>query len=99
MPETHATVIAGAAEAVVSSLIVTRMRKATKFIGPNLVIKLTRQRVPSKRNRGETFVLTIGKPNFDERKFLKDCKKAGEPVPVKKVQLRDFPKRRKPAAR
>lgn len=95
--ETHATVIAGAAEAVVSSLIVTRMRKATKFIGPNMVIKLTRQRAPRKRQRGETFVLTIGKPNYEERKFLKDCKKVGEPVPVKKVQLRDFPKRRKAA--
>ena len=95
MSKTYMTRIAGAAEAVMSSLIVTRMRKATKFIGPNLVIKLTRQRRPNKRSHSESFILTVGKPNFEERKFLKSCKKAGEPVPVKKVQLRDFPKKRK----
>lgn len=86
------TRISGAAEAVVSALIVTGMRKATKFIGPNIVVKLTRQRRPDKRSRSASFVLTIGQPNYAERKFIKGCQRAGERLPVRKVQMRDFPK-------
>lgn len=88
--------ICNAAEAVVSSLIVmSDQRKAIKFLGPNLVVKLTRQRKTDRRARQHTFLLTIGKPNFDERKFVKDCKKAGEPFPVEKVQLQGHPVKRK----
>lgn len=87
--------ICNAAEAVVSSLIVMNdLRKAVKFIGPNLVVKLTSQRKYSKRERQRTFLLTIGKPNFAERKFVKECKKAGEPFPVEKVQLQGHPVKR-----
>lgn len=88
------TKISGAAEAVLSSLIITNNRRATKFLGPNLTVKLTRQRKESRSARQETFLLTVGRPNHAERKFIKDCKKAGEPVPVNKVQLRAFPKKR-----
>jgi hypothetical protein len=88
--------ICNAAEAVVSSLIVmSDQRKATKFLGPNLVVKLTSQRKYSKRERQRTFLLTIGKPNYAERKFVKECKKAGEPFPVEKVQLKAHPVPRK----
>lgn len=84
--------ISHAAEAVVSSLIVmNNLRKATKFLGPNLVVKLTRQRKHSKRDSHRTFLLTIGKPNFEERKFVKECKKVGEAFPVAKVQLKAHP--------
>lgn len=89
------TRISGAAEAVVSSLLVTRMRRATKFIGPNMVVKLTRQRKPGRGARGETFLLTVGRPNYAERRFVKLCRKAGESFPVRKVVLQDFPKKRK----
>lgn len=90
----YRTKISGAAEAIVSALIVTNMRKATKFIGPNLVVKLTRRHKPTRGERSATFLLTIGKPNHDERKFIKDCRKAGEPLPVRKVRMKDFPKKR-----
>lgn len=87
--------ISGAAESVVSALIVLyKERRATKFLGPNMVVKLTRQRKHDKRSRSQTFLLTIGKPNYAERKFIKSCKKAGEPFPIQKVQLRSFPKKR-----
>lgn len=66
-------------------------RKATVYIAPDSVVKITRQRKPEKRGRGETFVLTIGKPNHAERAFIAKCKKAGEPFPVRKAQLKFFP--------
>jgi len=40
-------------------------------------------------------VLTIGRPNYAEREFIKLCKKAGEPFPVKKMQLKFYPKKKK----
>jgi len=95
-PETQIK-IGAAAEVVVSSLIVMhKLRRATKFLGPNLVVKLTRQRKYDGRDakRGQTFLLTIGRPNYAERKFVKECKKAGEPFPIAKVQLKEFPKKR-----
>jgi len=39
-------------------------------------------------------VVTYGAPNYIEAKFVKVCKKAGEPFPVKKIQFRPFPKKR-----
>lgn len=84
--------ISGAAEAVISALIVlTDKKKATKFIGPHLVIKATRQRRTRKNAAHQTFLLTVGAPNYAERQFIKACVKAKEPLPVEKVQLRDFP--------
>ena len=32
-------------------------------------------------------LLTFGKPNFVERRFIQKCIKAGEPFPAKKIQL------------
>jgi len=32
-------------------------------------------------------LLTFGKPNFVERRFIQKCIKAGEPFPAKKTQL------------
>jgi hypothetical protein len=37
-------------------------------------------------------VFTIGKPNYEEREFIKKCKKAGEPFPVKKIQVKFYNK-------
>jgi hypothetical protein len=34
---------------------------------------------------------TIGIPNY-LREFIRKCKKAGEPFPVKKIQLKFLPK-------
>ena len=66
--------------------------KATKYLAPNHIVRATKKRYGYARGPKENFeiILTIGKPNYAEREFVKVCKKAGEPFPVKKVQLR-FP--------
>lgn len=79
---------------------------ATKYLSPNLVARLVRKRrnknVYNKRkptiyviNNTEDpeFILTIGRPNYLERRFIKHCKNAGEPFPVKNV-IKKFDKRR-----
>lgn len=55
-------------------------RKATVYLDENTVVKATSQRKPTRRSRTRTLILTVGAPNFEERKFIKLCKKAGEPV-------------------
>jgi hypothetical protein len=67
------------------------VKSATYFHSPTEVATLTRQFKPDKRNSRETLILTVGKPNYLGRIFVASCKKAGEPFPVKKIQLRRYP--------
>jgi len=65
-------------------------RRVTYYTSPTEVTKITRYRKKDKRSRGESFVLTHGKPNFLERKFIKDAVKAGVSFPIRKLQLKCF---------
>lgn len=68
-------------------------RSAVKYISPSLVVKLTRQRPYRVRAKNETFLLTVGKPNYAEREMVKLFRTAKEPFPVKRVMMRGWPKR------
>ena len=70
-------------------------RKATKYLSPTYAVKATRQRRHDKRDRSETIIVTVGGPNYAERAFVAKCTKAKEPFPVRKVQLKFWPKKRK----
>ena len=65
-------------------------RKATKYYAPGLVIKATARHKPKRRARSVEIVVTIGAPNYAERQFVKQLKKAGEPFPVKRVQVKEW---------
>lgn len=73
----------------------TDVRRATYYVSETRTVKLTRQRRYKKRDLSETFILTCGRPNFRERKFVALCKQAGEKFPVKKIQLQYWPNLRK----
>lgn len=90
--------IASVARSVLSDLFKTGAMRATKYLSAKQTVKATMRHgrfayriVDGARVlvRAEVLV-TIGKPNFAERRFIKLCEKAGEPFPVKKIQLR-FP--------
>lgn len=84
----------------IEALLRTDSKQAVKYVSPALVVKATRVtyrahgRRPRKGERSSEVVLTFGKPGYREREFIKACKKAGEPFPVKRVQLRAYPRRR-----
>lgn len=82
---------------VVLALTAHNAYVATKFVSRTLVVRATRRlfkrKLPSKSHNIEA-VLTIGRPNYLERDFIKLCLKAREPFPVKAIQLR-FPPRQK----
>lgn len=69
-------------------------RSAIKYVSPRLVVKATWQQKPTKRDRGNTILVTIGQPNYLERKFIKLCQKANVPFPVRNVQLKYYPKKK-----
>jgi hypothetical protein len=84
---------------VVHELLIAGDRKATKYLSPKLTVKASRQFRPDARQKNETFVLTIGKPNFAERAFIKTAIKAGEPFPIRRVLLKQWPAKKLRAKR
>lgn len=86
-------------EAVVRAVLDGLAWKATKYVSPRLVIRASQKRYKRSTKMLGTrdnadIVLTIGRPNYLERKFILQAKLAGEPFPIKKIQLRQLPKRR-----
>ena len=67
-------------------LRIPKAKRATKFLTPTQIVRTTR------RHKGvNEFVLKIGSPNYLDRDFIKACRKAGEPFPVKRVQIQMYP--------
>jgi len=78
-----------------SALIKNEAVSATKYISDKIIVRTTRRAYKGKFAKDRLEILfTIGKPNFAEREFIKKLKKAGEPFPVKKIQLK-FPNKKK----
>lgn len=79
---------------VVEAVLEGGARQATVYRATDMVVRATAIRKLDARYRSVSVMLTIGRPNYRERKFIKECVKAGEPFPVRKVQLRWYPAKR-----
>ena len=73
---------------VVDVALRTGAYRATKYLSANMVVKVTRRHKIDRRARSVEFVLTIGRPNYVERKFINLCRKAKVSLPLQKVQLK-----------
>lgn len=65
--------------------------KATKYYDERTVVKaklLTYGGKIYKAGRRRQIHFTIGVPNYEEKNFIKACKKSGEPFPIKKIQIK-----------
>lgn len=81
---------------VVESCLECRDIKSAYVVqGEKLVVKATKRYKSKKNENHAEMVLTIGRPNYAEREFIRLCKKAGEPFPVKKMQIKLYPKKKK----
>lgn len=76
---------------VVDACLALKTRSAAAFVAPDHVVRATYRHKPRKDSRLIELVVKIGKPNYTEREFIKDCQAAGEKFPVRKLQLRWFP--------
>lgn len=86
---------ATSAAKVIDALVEDKtLRKATVFVSPFFVTKATRVHRHDGRDSRLQMVVTVGKPNYAEREFIKLAKKAGEPFPIKKIQLKFWPKKK-----
>ncbi len=70
-------------------------RKATVYLGTRLVVKATALHKQRKNASSITVLVTAGMPNYAERKFIETCFRAGESLPVRKVNLKWWPKPRR----
>ncbi|MFA5130718.1 MAG: hypothetical protein WC477_07470 [Patescibacteria group bacterium] len=71
---------------VIEAVLAGDAHKATKYVSDKLIVRATRKLYGGKPNKAKVeMMLTVGKPNFKEREFIKRCKKAGEPF--EKIQL------------
>ena len=81
---------------VVGCILQGGVIKATKFISPKEIVRATRTKTTFGKKDNIEITLTIGRPNFLEREFIKDCQKAGEPFPVRNIQIKEYnPKKKK----
>ena len=72
---------------VIGALIKTKGYKATKYVRDDHVIKATSRQYERPNARTLEFVVTMGRPNYAERKFIKKAAKSGTPFPIAKIQL------------
>ena len=73
-------------------LNIKNVRRATAYISAKRVIKATLQRRIDKRAKSVTVLVTVGKPNFVERRFIRLCKQAGMVFPLQQIQWKHWPK-------
>lgn len=82
---------------IIDTLVKTGARSATYYDSPKMTVRVSRKvyRKTGRYQRGAdlALVLSIGSPNHQARQFIKRCKKAGQPFPIGKIQLR-FPAKR-----
>ena len=83
-------------DTLIETLVAAKAVKATKYISEKEIIRATRTRYGRSFSRGNLeLTITRGKPNYLEREFIKACKNAKEPFPIKKVQLKYLPSKKK----
>ncbi len=70
------------------------VRRATAFISPTFTMKATAQRRQRKSgDKSVTVLVTVGRPNFVERRHIKVCQKAGMCFPLQQIQWKLWPKK------
>ena len=77
----------------VEAVLELNCKRATVYLDEKTVVACTARHPHDDRCRSHAYVLKIGKPNFVERRFIRLCKEAGEPLPVRKVQIKWWPKK------
>ena len=80
--------VATACRALVTVLVGQRAKRATKFLSHHLTVKATHRGKWDARDGRNEILLTWGKPNWKEQRFLTKIQRAGEPLPVKKIQIK-----------
>ncbi len=79
----------------VEMLLRTDAYRATKFLSETATVKATQRHRRRRHDKTREVIITFGAPNYAEREFIRKCKRAGEPFPIKRVQLKFRPEARR----
>lgn len=74
--------------AYVLSMVKVGIKSSTHYLAPDLVTKITVRGRPRKGARQIDTVVTVGRPNYVERRFIAAAKKAGVKFQVRKTQVK-----------
>lgn len=79
---------------VISTLIASGARTATKYVASNLTVRATRRRFAKKisPHLPIDLVVTIGPPNHEARERIAQAKRAKERFPLPGIELRGGPR-------
>lgn len=82
----------------VGVLLSDTVHTATVYLSDTLTVRATRRLINGEIPRGRIsrrdISLTIGRPNYKAREFIRKAIQAGEPFPIRQVQLTLPPKSR-----
>lgn len=97
IPETRwgASAVRAAVGTVAEHLLYNNVKTATKYLGERYVVRATAMRKLDKRTKKFYFMVTVGIPNYLSQKFIRDCQKAKQSIPLNRAQLKSFPIKRK----
>ena len=79
-------------EDMIWSLSIYNIKSMVKYLSPKKRIKITKSRHIKDGLQG---MITIGRPNYREKKFISLCIRAKEPFPIRKIQYKFFKKVKK----
>jgi len=78
---------------VTAALMVSEAKSAVKYLDAKTIVRATWHNKPNSKNKHEEMVITIGQPNYRERKFIAKCALECVKLPTKPV-LKDWPKKK-----
>lgn len=73
---------------IITLMLDRRLKHATKFLTSQYTVKATHRGTWDGRDSRNEILVTVGRPNHAERRFIRLAKKAGEPFPIKKIQVK-----------
>lgn len=82
-------------ECVRDVLTIKNCRRAMAFISPKKTVKATAQRRLDKRDRSATILVTVGAPNFLERRLIRSYQKSGVVFPLNQIHHKFWPKKKR----
>jgi hypothetical protein len=78
---------------VTAALMVSEAKSAVKYLDAKTIVRATWHNKPKVNSKRETMIVTIGQPNYRERKFINKCALECVKLPTKPV-LKDWPKKK-----
>ena len=77
---------------IANEVLTNGAKQATLYLTPNLTVKATLRGKARTNGRGTTILLTIGKPNYEQRQFIARHKRTDGVFPSNVTTLKYFKK-------